>query len=441
MVGGYVLDIDREVGVSTNRDSGQAPIRGLVQLSGPNQTIALAHDQFDSSVLAAFGSIDYALTDTIEASLALRYDREKRNVTNLVPTDATQTFIDLDFNPATADPFNAGLSPLVNPNGVIPDQEETFDQLQPKASLTWDINDNTTVYGSWGVGFKAGGFNNSGSAATVNIFNNGLISAVSGTNFAETVGSALPVIEDSFDKETSSAFEVGFKTSALDNRLKLSAAGYYTDVTDMQFFEFFVGGFGLLRVVSNIDEVELFGAEFGADFAATDYLNLYVGANFTESEIKANSSRTDTVGNKSPYTPEFTLNAGGDFTFPLSNDFDVVLRADGQLVGDTWFHTVQEGDRATIFNPLFEIGNPAAGFGPGTGFLGTGNFANSLRDSYFTLDLRAGIQNDTWSITAFAQNVTDNDFVEEVIPAPEFGGSFLAPGALRRFGVEAGFKF
>ena len=171
-----------------------------MQLSGPNQTIALAHDQFDSSVLAAFGSIDYALTDTIEASLALRYDREKRNVTNLVPTDATQTFIDLDFNPATADPFNAGLSPLVNPNGVIPDQEETFDQLQPKASLTWDINDNTTVYGSWGVGFKAGGFNNSGSAATVNIFNNGLISAVSGTNFAETVGSALPVIEDSFDK-------------------------------------------------------------------------------------------------------------------------------------------------------------------------------------------------------------------------------------------------
>ena len=440
-VGGYFLDIDRQVGVSTNRDGGGPVTRGLVQLSGENRTIALAYDDFDSTVYAVFGSADYTISDTVEASVALRYDVEERSVSSLVPTDATQEFIDLDFNPATADPLNAGLSPLVNPDGVIPDQEETFKQLQPKVSLTWDAPDNTTVYGSWGVGFKAGGFNNSGSAATVNIFNNGLISSVSGTNFAEQIGSALPVITDDFRKEKSSAFEAGFKTSALDGRLKLTAAGYYTDVTDMQFFEFFVGGFGLLRVVSNIDEVEIYGAEFGAELAATDNLNFYAGANFTESEIKENNSRTDTVGNKSPYTPDYTLNFGGDFSLPIFDGMDFLVRADAQVIGPTFFHTVQGGDRATIFNPLFEIGNPAAGFGPGTGFLGTGNFANSERDSYFTLDLRAGLETDTWSLTAFAQNLTDEDILEEVIPAPEFGGSFLAPGAQRRFGVEAAYKF
>ena len=440
-VGGYVLDIQREVGVSTNRDSGGPVTRGLVQLSGPNQTVALAHDDFDTTVYAIFGSADYAFTDSLEGSVALRYDVEERSVSNLVPMEARQSFIDLDFNPATADPLNAGLSPLLNPNGVIPDQEETFRELQPKVSLTWNANDDTTVYGSWGVGFKAGGFNNSGSGATVDIFNNGLISAVSGTNFAEVVGSALPVITDDFRKETSSAFELGFKNTALDGRLKLSAAAYYTDVTDMQFFEFFVGGFGLLRVVSNIDEVELYGAEFGAELAANDYVNLYAGANFTESEIKENNSRTDTVGNKSPYTPDYTLNFGGDFTYPVSDALEFLLRADAQVIGPTYFHTVQDGDRATIFNPLFEIGNPAAGFGAGTGFLGTGNFGNARRDSYFTLDLRAGIQSDAWSLTAFAQNLTDEDILEEVIPAPEFGGSFLAPGAQRRFGIEAAYRF
>ena len=440
-IGGYVLDIDRQVGVSTNRDGGGPVNRGLVQLSGENQTIALAFDDFDSTVYALFGSLDYAVSDTIQASVALRYDVEEREISSLVPTDATQTFIDLDFNPATADPLNAGLSPLVNPDGVIPDQDETFEQLQPKISLTWDPLDNTTIYGSWGVGFKAGGFNNSGSAATVNIFNNGLISTVSGTNFADQIGSALPVITDDFREETSSAFEVGFKTSAFDNRLKLSAAGYYTDVTDMQFFEFFVGGFGLLRVVSNIDEVEIFGAEFGAELAATDNINLYLGANVTDSEIKENNSRTDTVGNKSPYTPDYTLNFGGDVNFGLTDGLDFLIRADAQLIGPTYFHTVQDGDRATIFNPLFEIGNPAAGFGPGTGFLGTGNFGNARRNSYFTLDMRAGIEGDKWSLTAFAQNLTDEDILEEVIPAPEFGGSFLAPGAQRRFGVEAAYKF
>ena len=364
----------------------------------------MAHDDFDTTVYAIFGSADYAFTDSLEGSVALRYDVEERSVSNLVPTDARQSFIDLDFNPATADPLNAGLSPLLNPNGVIPDQEETFRELQPKVSLTWNANDDTTVYGSWGVGFKAGGFNNSGSGATVDIFNNGLISAVSGTNFTEVVGSALPVITDDFRKETSSAFELGFKNTAFDGRLKLSAAAYYTDVTDMQFFEFFVGGFGLLRVVSNIDEVELYGAEIGAELAATNSINLYAGANFTESEIKENNSRTDTVGNKSPYTPDYTLNFGGDFTYPVFDALDFLIRADAQLIGPTYFHTVQDGDRATIFNPLFEIGNPAAGFGAGTGFLGTGNFGNARRDSYFTLDLRAGLQSDTWSLTAFAQN-------------------------------------
>ena len=63
------------------------------------------------------------------------------------------------------------------------------------------------------------------------------------------------------------------------------------------------------------------------------------------------------------------------------------------------------------------------------------------RNSYFTLDMRAGIEGDKWSLTAFAQNLTDEDILEEVIPAPEFGGSFLAPGAQRRFGVEAAYKF
>ena len=51
-VGGYFLDIDRQVGVSLNRDSGDTPIRGLFQESGPNQTVSLLFDDFDSTVLA-----------------------------------------------------------------------------------------------------------------------------------------------------------------------------------------------------------------------------------------------------------------------------------------------------------------------------------------------------------------------------------------------------
>lgn len=435
MVGVYALDIEREVGVSLNRDSGLTPTRGLVQLDGPNRTDALAYDAFESSVYAIFGSVDYDVTDEVTASLALRYDVEERSTSSLVPTDARQSIIDLNFDGTFDDPLNPGLSSLVNPTGTIPDKSETFKEVQPKASVTWDVTPDTTLFASYGVGFKAGGFNNSGSAATVDIFINGLINDTVGT-FADDIGSSLPVISDDYGKETSDAFEAGFKTSALDGRLKLEGAAYYTDVTDMQFFEFFVGSFGLLRVVSNIDEVEITGAELGAQLEVTDGLNIYAGANYTDSEIKANASRPDTVGNKSPYTPEYTVSVGADFVTPVTNSLDLRLRADGNLVGPTWFHTVQGGDRATIFNPLFELG-----FGTGAGVLGGGNFENARRDEYFTLGLRASVEAENWTLTGFVQNATDEEYVEEVIPAPEFGGSFNYPGARMRSGVELALKF
>ena len=437
-IGGYFLDIDRQVGVSLNRDSGDTPIRGLFQESGPNQTVSLLFDDFDSTVLAIFGDVTYKASDDVELSIALRYDSEQREVSSLVPNDVTQNFIDLNFDGVFNDPLNPGLSPIVNPNGVIADQEETFSQLQPKISGTWDATPNTTLFASWGVGFKAGGFNNSGSAATVNIFNNNLISggvpAISDINFADQVGSDLPLIQDFFDEETSSAFEIGFKSSFWDNRVKVSGAGYLTNVDDLQFFEFFVGTFGLLRVVSNVDEVQILGFEIGAEAAVTDDFNLYAGFNLTDSEIEENSSRPDTVGNKSPLTPDFTINGGGDYTFELNDNLDLVLRADGQVTGPTFFQTVQSGDQATIFNPLFQAG---AGFGA----LGTANFTDAERDTFFTIDLRATLQSENWALSVFADNVTDESIIEEVIPAIEFGGSFIAPGAQRRFGAEVSYKF
>ena len=39
------------------------------------------------------------------------------------------------------------------------------------------------------------------------------------------------------------------------------------------------------------------------------------------------------------------------------------------------------------------------------------------------------------------KNVTDEKFLQEVIPAPEFGGAFIHPGAERRVSIEVGYKF
>jgi len=52
-----------------------------------------------------------------------------------------------------------------------------------------------------------------------------------------------------------------------------------------------------------------------------------------------------------------------------------------------------------------------------------------------------GLEGDQWKATLFATNALDKKYVNEVIPAIEFGGSFISPGARRLYGLELGYKF
>jgi iron complex outermembrane receptor protein len=414
-VGAYYLHIDREVGVSIGADLGQGVIPQLY--NGPdtiNPTSQLYNDAFDTDVYAAFASLDYEVSDRFEIGLAGRYDIEDRSATSLVPAV---------FDPFTGGPINPGQQVV---NGVVqplPDQQQTFRQFQPKVSLRYEVSDDVNLYANWGIGFKSGGFNNQGSAAIVDQAFNQFI----GTNV---------LIEDIYDKEVSSAFEAGIKGSALGGKLTFDVAGYYTQIDDMQFFEFFVGAFGLLRVVSNIDEVEVYGAEANLAFEVLPGWDIFGSANVTESEIKANSSRPNTVGNESPYTADYTVNLGTQIVQPVADGVDFVVRADYRLTGPTWFHTLQDDSNPTLFSGLL----------PGSAlelpaFVGDAEYSVTERDEFGILDLRVGIETRDFRITAFAENLTDERYLNEVIPAVEFGGSFLSPGGLRRFGVELGYNF
>ncbi len=416
--GFYYLNIDREVGVNLGIDTGQGVTNSLfVPQSGTNPTEQLVWDQFDTDVWAVFGQLQYDMSDAVELSFALRYDKEKRDVHNLVPTTATTQFVDftLDGVFSGGAPLNPGLDPTINPSGVIADKSKTFDEFQPKISLSWDLNDEWTAFGSWGVGFKAGGFNNQGSSATVDLF------------FNQPLGLDL-VIDDQFREETSSAFEFGVKSALNGGRVRIEAAYYYTDVDDMQFFEFLVGPFGLLRVVSNIDEVTIDGFEAGIDATLTDWLTIGAGFNWIDSEIDANSSRPITVGNKSPATPEYTHNLAALIDFPISGNMDLFANFYYTMVGDTWFHTMQNNTRTTVFDLFFQGA-------------GTSDWSLSRRDSYETLDVRLGVRSGNWTVTAVGSNITDESFLEEVIAAPEFGGSFIHPGTESRWGVEFTYSF
>lgn len=427
----YYLDIERYQAVSQLRDDGTnwPNPAGNVTRSVYNEfTDAMVNDTFDTQTIAMFGSISYDVTEALELSVALRYDSEKREVTNGVPSPADgalSTYIDycagqctLNGQPLNGSPLNPG---FVNFSDFtvserIPGNTKTFDQLQPKVSLTWDATNNTTVYGSWGVGFKAGGFNNLGANEIVDFF---LVQN----------GGALVAPPDVIRKETSSSFELGFRSGLLDGNLQINGAVFQTDVDDMQFFEFFVGPFGLLRTAENIDEVSLSGFELSAAWAVTDNLRIDAGYSEVDGEIDVNNLRPYTAGNEVPNNPEFTANAAIQYTLPLGS-LELFGRLEYSYQGDTWYHTVQDDVvPATLF------GGPPANYGQTNGQGGT------MVNGYGLTNVRLGLRGDKWSVTAFARNLTDEEFVAEVILAPEFGGAFVAPGTQRRAGVEVSYRF
>lgn len=416
-IGAYYLWIKRDVCLNLGLDTGVGVIPECFTTDPRNPTESLADDTFRTNVYAGFGSLDWKPVDRVKIGLALRYDVEQRDVSNNIPTDARTRWVGnvlTGFPNGTATTpanyyLNPSLDPAYNPSGVLAPRHATFKQLQPKVTFSFKPTPDINLFANWGVGFKSGGFNASGSETIIDqLFNNQFNAGLS--------------ISDQYNKERSSSFEAGLKWQSPDRRMSLELAAYRTDVHDMQFFEFFVGPFGLLRVVSNIDKVRLQGFEAAANATIVPGWTVFASGNVTDSNIKRNNARPYTVGNKSPYTADYTLNAGTQMEIPTQAGFDLFFRADYRLTGPTWFHTVQNNSVPNIFGL-------------------TGNFTNSQRDAYSTVNLRAGLKAENWSIMAFANNFFGQKYVGEVIPAPEFGGDFLSPGSRAYYGMELSYKF
>ena len=406
LIGGYYAEIERDVAVAYGADLGKGfEFKSYVPATGKNPTDLSFDDTFTTDVFSIFGQYSIDLSDATELSLEGRYDKEKRSVDNNVPATTSALYYG----------GGAPINPAMTAGGSkIPSRDKSYDQFQPKISLTTTA-ENTTVYASYGVGFRSGGFNSSGSAALINSQLNIPVSAGLG-------------VSDSFNKEVSKSFEVGFKGRYLDGRLAINGAIFETEVDDNQFFEFFAGPWGLLRVVTSIDQLDISGSALDFKYALTDSIRLDGGIGYTDGEIKKNAHRPNTVGNNAPLAPEHTYNLGMQYETAFSANYDLVVRVDYMEVGETWFHTVQNNQQPSVWGAL--LGFPVAS-----------DMSKSVRDAYTLVDLRASIVGEKLSLTLWGRNINDEEYLAEIIPAPEFGGSFIHQAPYATYGLDLKYNF
>ena len=184
----------------------------FVPTSGPNPTDLLYDDDFSSKVYAVFGQLALrrAWTTSSSPSRCATTARTARSRTTCRPAarrtrrPATRRRRASAFvqQPATSTPPTRSTRHS-RPAG-IPDRIETFEQLQPKVSTNWELTDDFALFASYGYGFRSGGFNSSGSAATVRTFYGGL---------AARRWHAQPARRQRhLRKEVSKAAELGFKS-------------------------------------------------------------------------------------------------------------------------------------------------------------------------------------------------------------------------------------
>jgi iron complex outermembrane receptor protein len=426
MLGGYFATINRHLVVAYGGDLGTGVLqKGFVPKTGPNPTDLLYDDNLYSKVYAGFANAAYNIRPNLELALAMRYDVEARRVRNNVPKMGPQTpgfgAFGVPVCPNGPDNCSYFINPFYNANPTltsIPGRQKTYRQLQPKATVNWKPSEELTIYASYGYGFRSGGFNSSGTTATLLQFF-GNLALPNGTK-------NLNNLTDDFKKEVSKAAEVGFKARLMGGSLTLNGALFHTVDENGQDFSFFAGPFGSLRVVTNIDRAILKGFEADFRWRPVSELSLFGGFGYTHSEIKKYSTRPYTVGNKVPYVPSYNANLGAEYRMRLANSLKLLFRVDESFVGKTWFSPVQKNILPNFFT--------AFGFG-------RGDFSRQFRAPYATTNLNLTLQSGNWDVGAWGTNVFNKKYLSEIIPAPEFGGSFIHDSYGRTYGIRASYKF
>ena len=247
---------------------------------------------------AAFGELSYDLTDKLTATGGIRVFKSHNTLEGFFGfgsgyssgTGEAACFTDGDGN--VLPPTVAG-APCTN---LDKGTKET--DFIHRLNLTYRITDDALVYATWSRGYRPGGINRRGT---------------------------LPPYKSDFLTN----YEIGWKTSWLDNRVRFNGAFYWEDWKNFQFS--ILGAQGLTEI-KNAGQARIKGVETDVTIAVADGLTLSGAAAYTDAKLHENycgfvdeNGDPETVcpdpeapkGTRLPVTPKFKGNATARYEFAL----------------------------------------------------------------------------------------------------------------------------
>ena len=275
-----------------------------------------------------------------------------------------------------------------------------FDSFTPRITLRYQPSDELTLYFLTAKGNKPGDFNseffrNGNKVAAVNAGVYGCTPSV-----PELVRPCLAEKLAFVKEEEQWTYELGAKASWLDGRLNTNLAVYYIDWQNQGLFT----NIRILQdsdtyltatILRNVGRSEVKGIELETSFRTTDNLSLVANYGYTDSRyvegddpgLLDSTGDGDLSGNYVPGVPKHTLILGANITAPLTSGLTLFVTPDFVL----------NSKRYTSANNFSWIGND------------------------MTMNLRAGVEAEHWTLTAFVRNLSDDNTPVSVLDFYNFG--------------------
>ena len=178
---------------------------------------------------SVFGSMEFDFTDNLTVGAEFRYNRD-----------------DFEITPAGSDSAAKG----------------SFDAFLPKVTVKYKATDDMLVYANIAKGNKPGTLNSQ---------------------------QGVPASDLEVGEETAWNFELGVKSSWMDQRVRANAAVYHIDWSDMQLTSTRAatvnGQARTFSILENVGKASINGIELDLSVSLTDFWDAYVGYAWTDSEI------------------------------------------------------------------------------------------------------------------------------------------------------------
>ena len=263
---------------------------------------------------------------------------------------------------------------LFGPGEIVTNRVEE-DAFIPKVTVDYHFNDDVMVYGSYSEAFKPGG--------------------------VATTDANADVTDGEYTSEELEAYELGWKSEFRDRSIRWNGAFYFYDYTDQQVpFQFQSPTTGLLQTgVVNAGETEIKGFETDLIWrsAFIDGLTVSLGYTYTDAEYTDFNLANILVpqgGSVSDFNRAKAGNADGDFTGKVPNltpehSATASVRYDFNFGSNNWGFV-------ELFTSYMD-----------KRFVSEDNL--SYLPEHTLLDLYTGIGNDSWDVSLYVVNLTDED--------------------------------